>query len=460
VTETASQAPEKVEANAGSSEANVKYSFLDGAFYSLMVGFGETYLPAFLLASGMSQIRAGIITTGPLLVGALIQYFALPLNLKIKSPRRLVVGCALTQSAIFVPFMLFAYFEKIPWLFVFGLACVYWGCALAASPRWNEWVDKIVEAKMRPRFFALRGRICQFFILLGLVGSGLILDYGRAHNQELLSYAVVFGIACMARLISAVFLRMQGLPTHNRREPRIIPLRAFLTKLGSSSDGKFIFYMMLVYLAAYVAAPFFTPFMLAQLELSYQDYILLISASFLGKASAFPLLGRFSIRFGVNRLMLVSGILITPLAAMWVFSDNFYYLLVIQLCSGVLWAGFELSTTLMVFERIELHERSSMLTYMNLLQMGAQAAGSLLGGVVLFHFEQSYLGYMVIFFGSSVLRVLTILPLFRATEIRVNYRFTAFRTLGLRSTGAILRPIESSRVFIRSRRLKKKKPPN
>ena len=43
---------------------------IDAAAYSVMVGCGETYLPAFALALGLGPIVAGMVASVPLLVGA------------------------------------------------------------------------------------------------------------------------------------------------------------------------------------------------------------------------------------------------------------------------------------------------------------------------------------------------------------------------------------------------------
>ena len=37
----------------------------DGAAYGGMVGVGETYLPAFVLAVGLGEVAAGLVTTVP-----------------------------------------------------------------------------------------------------------------------------------------------------------------------------------------------------------------------------------------------------------------------------------------------------------------------------------------------------------------------------------------------------------
>ncbi|MEI6255422.1 MAG: hypothetical protein WCQ77_02145, partial [Planctomycetota bacterium] len=48
-------------------------STADAAAFSLMVGFGETYIPAFALALGLGPVAAGMMASVPVLVGAIFQ---------------------------------------------------------------------------------------------------------------------------------------------------------------------------------------------------------------------------------------------------------------------------------------------------------------------------------------------------------------------------------------------------
>src|ERR671911_456001 len=45
----------------------------DGGTYSVMVGLGETYLAAFVLALGLGERAAGLIAGAPMLAGAVLQ---------------------------------------------------------------------------------------------------------------------------------------------------------------------------------------------------------------------------------------------------------------------------------------------------------------------------------------------------------------------------------------------------
>ena len=52
----------------GRVRGNLAKSLWDGVFFSLMVGLGETYLPAFALALGHGEVLAGLVATVPMLV--------------------------------------------------------------------------------------------------------------------------------------------------------------------------------------------------------------------------------------------------------------------------------------------------------------------------------------------------------------------------------------------------------
>src|SRR6185312_4097447 len=75
----------------------------DGATFSVMVGIGETYLPAFALAAGLGELAAGLVATVPLLAGGLLQLVS-PLAIRrLGSHRRWVVFCTLCQALSFLP---------------------------------------------------------------------------------------------------------------------------------------------------------------------------------------------------------------------------------------------------------------------------------------------------------------------------------------------------------------------
>jgi hypothetical protein len=53
----------------------LRLSIIDAFLYYLMVGVGETYLPAYVLSIGMNEVFAGILASLPLVSGAFLQLF-------------------------------------------------------------------------------------------------------------------------------------------------------------------------------------------------------------------------------------------------------------------------------------------------------------------------------------------------------------------------------------------------
>jgi hypothetical protein len=56
---------------------NMAASTSDATAYGVMVGVGETFLPAFALAVGLGEITAGVVASVPLMAGGILQLTSL-----------------------------------------------------------------------------------------------------------------------------------------------------------------------------------------------------------------------------------------------------------------------------------------------------------------------------------------------------------------------------------------------
>ena len=57
----------------GVLKRNLRLSIGDATLYGVMVGGGESYLQAFVLAVGLNEVFAGLVATLPVMVGSLLQ---------------------------------------------------------------------------------------------------------------------------------------------------------------------------------------------------------------------------------------------------------------------------------------------------------------------------------------------------------------------------------------------------
>jgi MFS family permease len=114
---------------------------------------------------------------------------------------------------------------------------------------------------------------------------------------------------------------------------------------------------------------------------------------------------------------LLGGLGIVPVSGLWLISNSFAFLLLVQVIAGVTWAAYELAMFLLFFETIRAEERTSILTSYNFANSMATVAGSLLGGALLATCGKTEQVYLSLFALSSVARALTLFALLRVPDI-------------------------------------------
>jgi MFS family permease len=418
----------------------------EGVAFSFMVGAGEAYVPAFALAAGHGELAAGLLATLPMLVGALLQ-LTTPWGVeRMRSHRRWVVLAATAQALSFAPLVAGALLGRLGLVWIFLAAVAYWGAGMAAGPAWNTWVDDLVPIRIRPRFFAARNRAQQAMLFVGLGAVGALLHWASRHGGVSLAvFALPFATAGAARLLSARLLARQSEPHPELPETREITLRAFFGGLRGTPQGRLLRHLLAMTMAVHIAAPYFTPYMLRHLGLSYGAFAMLTAGAFVSRVFALPLLGRAAQRFGTRALLWFGASGVIALPPLWLVSDDLRWLLSVQLVSGVMWASFELAAMLSFFEGIERRERTSVLTLYNFGNAGAIGLGALLGGAFFRFLPADASVYVWLFFVSSAARALALRMLWPLGSLGVPRARIVLRTLALRpAQGALQRPIVAS----------------
>jgi MFS family permease len=222
-------------------------------------------------------------------------------------------------------------------------------------------------------------------------------------------------------------------------------LAGAVSSLARGPNTRLLVYMLAVQLAVWMSAPYFTPFMLTHLKLSYGGFTVLICASLVVKVLCLPMLGRFCRKWGVNRTLWSSGSLIACVPALWILDGGYLYLLILQIVAGAIWAAFELAMLLAFFESIPKHQRLGLLTIFNVANAAAIALGAVVGGAVLSFFESGRGAYYVLFALSTAARLMPLLLLVKMPHLKLRTWFMATRSIAVRpSMGTIERPVLAS----------------
>jgi len=369
----------------------------DGVYFSVMVGLGETYIPAFVLAAGLGEVASGLVASLPPLVGAvftLVTPFAVR---RLHSYRRWAVVCAALQALALAPLAFGGARGR------FGLASValataaYWSFGMATGPAWNAWVTTLVPPDIRKRFFARRARICQTALVAAMLAGGLSLQWGKERGDELALYAVLFAGALLARLVSASYLARQseasGLADHHRT----LGERGIREAIRSAGSGRVLAYLLSMSLTVNVAAPYFTPYMFGPLALSYAQFMVLIATALIARIATLPYFAALAERRGTRALLGWGALAIVPLPVLWLVSHRFLYLVALQTFAGTAWAALEFATMLSFFEGIEERDRARVLSAFNLANATAVAIGALIGSRIFSSMDRTPEAYAVLF---------------------------------------------------------------
>jgi hypothetical protein len=387
-----------------STKQHVRSSFRDATYTNLNIGLAESYFAAFMLALGIPQVVAGLGTVAPQFMGVLLQLLSIRSFFTQYSLKKRITLFLGLQALSLIPLILAGIFRFNSPTLIISILGIYWASLLSLNPPWNRLMGHTVPQNFRLKFFSIRSQFAQFSVFLGLIISGLILHYSR--GKELPVYVGIFSVGVLLKCLSIYEFSVN----HNDYDlapgsEHRVRLRDFIKRLQGTDQGRLISFLFLFHASVYFCAPYFNPYMLGQLKFSYLEYMGIASTAYFGRVFIFKLLQKWARPKHINGLLLVAtlGISTTPIS--WAISQNFWWIIVIEFLSGCFWAGFELSTILLYYQKIDDRERTSIITYITLLNTTGMFMGSLLGALFLNILPVEWDSYLTLFTVSTFIRL-------------------------------------------------------
>ncbi len=380
-------------------------SCVDGCMFSVMVGAGETYFPAFALALGVDKVTAGLVATVPMLVGAALQLVSPWAVRRLGSDGRWVVATAAAQAAVFVPLVVAASLGAMPTVLLFAVISLYWGAGFASGPSWTTWIETLVPARIRERYFARRTIWCYVCLVAALGLGGGALSLGEDHGRPLLAFAALFVAAGVARVVSSRRLAAQREPVPRPPGERHLSMTELFTAPEHRAARRLIVFLLAMFATTQIAQPFVTSYLRGELRLPYTTFAALLAVPYVARVAALPWLGRVAQRLGARRLMWIGALSLAPAGAMWAVSANAWWIALAQTATGFALAAFELANLLLWFETIPPDRRTSVLTTYQFWYATAFVAGSVVGSVLLLSFGEGRAAFVALFLVSAAARL-------------------------------------------------------
>jgi MFS family permease len=195
----------------------------------------------------------------------------------------------------------------------------------------------------------------------------------------------------------------------------------FIEEAEKTPLGKFTTFLMLFYIAVYLAAPFFAVYQLSILKFDYLTFTLLAAASAISSFLAMLFWGKYVDRLGSRNVLVFCGFLIPLVPFFWIFTTNPWILVYIEAFSGIVWAGFNLSVSTYLFDITDRAERTRKVAVYTLFIQLAIFIGAMAGTFLLSLFDKTNpAAYKTVFLLSAILRLFFVILFFKSLrELRI-----------------------------------------
>jgi MFS family permease len=394
-------------------------SVLDGAAYAVVLGLVQNYVTPFALALKATTTEVGLLFSLPNFIVGFSQLAAPRLSKRAGSRKRLIIPMVFMHAVMFVPILLIPFVigsSQVWWLI--GLVTVSTVFGAIANPAWGSLMADLVPIRLRGRYFSSRGIIAGIIALAFSFVAGGILQVFTA--TPFTGFAILFGGAAVFRLLSCYFLSQmyEPKPTENVKDDR--SLLQMVSHVGSYNLGRFTLYIALMSLATNIASPFFSVYMLSDLNFNYMTFTIVTSAASVAGMAFLTFWGRRADLAGNIKVVKVTSFMIPLVPLLWLASRNVYYLIFAQIVSGFAWSGFNLAGVNFVYDASEAQNRTKHIAVFNAITCLAIFLGALIGGYLVPLLPRLF-GYQLLslFTISGVLRGLVAILLVRQlVEVR------------------------------------------
>ena len=278
----------------------------------------------------------------------------------------------------------------------------------------------IIPESIRGKFFATRTRLSSVASFTALIVSGLLLQLFDSLAMTYYGFLSIFALGVIARGVSTWHLAQLHDPPHQHAiEGDVVSLFGKSFFRGEDRFLRFTVFNACMQGAVAISGPLVVVYLLRVLDYSYIQLTINTAASILVQFLVLNRWGRLSDIFGNRIILRLTGFTIPVIPFLWVLSTDFFYLVLVQAISGLVWSGFSLSASNFVYDLTEHNKRAGLMAVHAVAGAGMVFIGASIGGwlaaslpseITIFGHSSSWLTAIYgAFLLSSMLRLLTAL---------------------------------------------------
>jgi MFS family permease len=292
--------------------------------------------------------------------------------------------------------------------------------------------------------------------LLSVLSAGFIITEISNIWNVYVAYSTLFTIAFIARLVSAFWIHKHKEIPHFFVPENSFSFKDFLSRAYESNFLKFVLFVAVYNFAISLSSPFMGMYFLTKLKLAPATFSTLVAIGLFAQFLTMRHWGLLSDELGTKKLMIVctSGLALVPFC--WLACSNIFWIAFIHFFNGIVFAGYQLSTSTFLFDAVTPQKRTRCVAYQAIINNSFVLLGTLFGGLIVALVPSSLPAFQTRFMSSdsSLLLLMLISGMLRMVFLVFLTSFKEVRsTVYLKPSEfffriALIRPFAGSNISI------------
>ena len=378
---------------------NLKLSTIEGCFWAIMYGGGETFLSACAVFLQFSAFQISFLSSFPPFIGSCFQLFSATLKNKFRDIKQFVVTMSYVQALLWLVLIYLLFYEPT-YKYILIWSCFYWTIGTIIQPAWTAWMGYFVPRRIRARYFGKRNRIIGFISFLATFVAGYILDI--FNENMIFGFSIIFIAAFVGRTISAFYLNKKF--NFEERETKNLIEYIYTFKNLVNQQNKSFYYIMFssyINFSIMFFGPLFSIYILRSMELSVFIYTINMTLWQISNFSSSNYFGKLCEKIGDYKVLKLSTYTIVFLPILWIL---LYYLndqlqiiatFLVSILAGICFSAYTLSSFNLVYkisEKEDVIHFSALNTFIRgfAILMGGILAGLLVESKFVAEFSKNF----------------------------------------------------------------------
>jgi MFS family permease len=352
-----------------SVKQNEKFSILNGVATTIVASTSNNYFSLFAISVlGATNYQVGLISSLPQFIGMFAMIIGSFILSRLEEKKKFT-ALSILFTRLFVFSMVFIMFvppEYRSWVFVLLIGLMNFpGSFMLLS--WQSLIGDLIPDQRRNSFFSERNRILTIVGMITTFLMGIILQQFDKANP--LPYQILFFIAFVFGIVEVYYLYKH---VEHKKEKPVKPIKEkrLALKWDVFKDKRFVIFLICSLYFNFTWQMAWSLFNIYQIKYAYANGLwisLFTVANQISQVISYKWWGRMADKHGNAKMLIFVSLGMASAPLLTVLSTNLYYLIVVNVFTGLFVAGTVLILFNQLLEVTKEENRSSYIANYNIL---------------------------------------------------------------------------------------------